>query len=94
MNHTSDPYEIHPDIRFPHPIESVGSVGSVEVPVEVMTWQVIIHLTFVVSAVALAFIDRIGRSPIPGKGVPAAITQPPAGDLATANNTSSDKSVL
>ncbi len=69
-------------------------INANEVPVEVMTWQVIIHLTFVVSAVALAFIDRIGRNPIPGKGVPAAITQPPAGDLATASNTSSDKSVL
>ncbi len=69
-------------------------INANEVPVEVMTWQVIIHLTFVVSAVALAFIDRIGRNPIPGKNVPAAITPPPSGDLVTASNISSDKSVL
>ncbi|MFA7265578.1 MAG: TIGR00645 family protein [Candidatus Nanopelagicales bacterium] len=41
-------------------------INATELPSETIMWQVIIHLTFVFSAVALAFIDRISVRPAHG----------------------------
>jgi uncharacterized protein (TIGR00645 family) len=44
-------------------------INADKTPVEAMKWQVIIHVTFVLSALALAWIDRITN---PGRGGAAA----------------------
>lgn len=41
-------------------------IDAGKLPPETIMWQVIIHLTFVVSALVLAFIDRIQAEPIHG----------------------------
>jgi uncharacterized protein (TIGR00645 family) len=51
-----------------HLLKTFINAGSSSISERTILWQVVIHVTFVLSALALAWIDRITN---PGKGIPS-----------------------